>query len=795
MHPLPHSGNVVQGEKYRITVLTDRLFRFEYSESGQFEDRATQIVWFRDLGEVSYTVRRTEYALELETDALILRYDEQKFSTAGLSAKLKGAPRECDPEWFYGRKSKNLKGTARTLDEADGAVELSDGILATDGFAVLDDSETIALTQDGWIAPRQEEEDFYLFAYAHDYRGALRDYYRLTGRTPMLPRYALGNWWSRYYEYTQESYQELMKRFDEEKVPFSVAVIDMDWHLVNIDPKYGDGWTGYTWNRELFPDPKAFLEWLHERGMKTTLNIHPASGVRAYEEAYPEVARAMGIDPETGETVPFDVTNCRFIRAYFEKLLHPLEEEGVDFWWIDWQQGTHTRIPHLDPLWMLNHYHFLDSGRKGDRPMTFSRYAGPGSHRYPIGFSGDSVISWDSLQFQPYFTATASNIGYGWWSHDIGGHMLGEKSDTMQVRWVQLGVFSPIMRLHSSKCEFSGKEPWNYRPEAREAVDEFLRLRHRLIPYLYTMNRRAYEEGEPIVEPMYYRYPEEPGAYPARVYIWDGHPNQYFFGSEMIAAPITTDLIASVHMGKTQVWIPEGIWHDFFTGLRYQGGRCMDLYRPLASIPVLVRAGGIVPMTQEIFGRAPEQNPASLEIRMYGGANGSFTLYEDDGASEDYRSDVCVRTRFELDWDHSEVVLRAAEGELTLIPQARSYTVCLMGVRENVPHVTSGGEKLQVSVSYESMMGCLRISLPETAVTEEIRIGFAEPLTLNDNHEKERLFALLNQAQTDNPSKENAYAAYLQAQDKAAALTQMRAVGLEEEIYGAAAEIIAAGSR
>ena len=112
----------------------------------------------------------------------------------------------------------------------------------------------------------------------------------------MLPRFALGNWWSRFYRYNEESYLSLMDRFEQENLPFTVAVIDMDWHLVDIDPKYGSGWTGYTWNRELFPNPTRFLDNLHTRGMKVTLNVHPADGVRAHEEMYVEMAKALGVD-------------------------------------------------------------------------------------------------------------------------------------------------------------------------------------------------------------------------------------------------------------------------------------------------------------------------------------------------------------------------------------------------------------------------------------------------------------------------------------------------------------------
>ena len=126
----------------------------------------------------------------------------------------------------------------------------------------------------------------------------------------MVPRYAFGNWWSRYHKYTEKSYRGLMERFKRENIPFSVAVIDMDWHLVEVDARYGSGWTGYTWNRELFPDPDAFLKWLHEQGLHVTLNVHPAEGVRAYEEGYKEMARAMQMDDDSIDKelpIPFDI--------------------------------------------------------------------------------------------------------------------------------------------------------------------------------------------------------------------------------------------------------------------------------------------------------------------------------------------------------------------------------------------------------------------------------------------------------------------------------------------------------
>ena len=151
-------------------------------------------------------------------------------------------------------------------------------------------------------------------------------------------------------------------------------LIDMDWHLTEIDQKYGAGWTGYTWNKDFFPDPKRFTDNLHRRGMKVTLNDHPADGVRAFEDVYPEFAAYMGVDQEKGEPVLMDFTNRKLLEGYFKYVYEKIEKkDGVDFWWIDWQQGTNTAIPGLDPLWMLNHYHTMHSQKKDGKGLIFSR--------------------------------------------------------------------------------------------------------------------------------------------------------------------------------------------------------------------------------------------------------------------------------------------------------------------------------------------------------------------------------------------------------------------------------------
>lgn len=787
--PMARPENVIRGDCFRVTVLTGSLVRLEYSPDGCFTDRPTQTVLNRDFPAVEYTVRETGEKLTVCTDYFQLDYNGEAFSHGGLSCVSRSMNAQVSgvnvPAWHYGDKRATLKGTARTLDRVNGACELEEGLMSSRcGCAMLDDSHTLLLNEEGWVEPRKPNgSDIYLFVYGNRYREALKDFYYLCGEPPMLPRFVFGNWWSRYYRYTEESYMELMDSFDREEIPFSVAVIDMDWHLVDIDPKYGAGWTGYTWNRELFPDPRGFLKKLHDRGMRATLNLHPADGIRAYEECYPRMAERMGINAKAEEPIGFDIADSRFLEAYFEEVLHPMEEDGVDFWWVDWQQGTRTKVAGLDPLWMLNHYHFLDSGREEKRPMTFSRYAGPGSHRYPIGFSGDTIISWESLDFQPYFTSTASNIGFGWWSHDIGGHKAGEKNDELEARWYEYGVFSPITRLHSSSGMFLGKEPWRFQQEIHGVMNRFLRLRHQLVPYLYTMNYRAWAEGEPICQPMYYEYPDIQEAYRRK--------NQYLFGSELMVLPITEPRIQKLNVARVNAWLPEGLWFDFFTDRAYSGNRNLNMYRSIDSIPVLARAGAIVPMTDEIGAGSVERNPEEMTVRVFPGADHSFVLYEDDSVSKAYMEGVCARTELRLDWTGKRFVIEPVRGSEALVPGERTWKIVFFRVTALEAAVTVNGESREAAVSCKD--GTLSVNVSRVTPRDRVEILLPENTRIADNPVTEQLYAFLDQAQISYTRKDKIWQAVLEKKAQPAVLMgDLFSMGISEDLLQAVMEIVCA---
>lgn len=779
MKPIANTEAMVVGDTYRFTVLTDCLIRMEYQADGKFNDEPTQTVICREFPVVNYRVMDKEDSLEIVTDKLHLYYDKKPFSKEGLSVQLQEGFHVYGSVWSYGDVLNDLKGTARTLDNVNGATPLESGLMSRDGFTVVDDSKTALIKEDGWIEPRTEENiDLYFFGYGHDYQTCLKDFYHLSGETPLLPRFTMGNWWSRYYRYTEESYLKLMDKFKEKEIPFSTAVIDMDWHLVEIPRKYGSGWTGYSWNKELFPDPKRFLDKLHEKGMHITLNVHPADGVRGHEDAYLPMAKELGIDYEKEDKIPFEATNKKFMEAYFKYLHHPHEEIGVDFWWVDWQQGTKSGIAGIDTLWMLNHLHFLDSGRDGKTPLTFSRYAGVGSHRYPIGFSGDTITSWESLDFQPYFTANASNVGYSWWSHDIGGHQAGTRDDELTVRWTQFGVFSPIMRLHSTCNEFYGKEPWNYNMQAEKVLTSFMQLRHRMIPYLYSMNYLTHLEGIPLIQPMYYQH-DVAEAYEV--------PNQYYFGTEMIVCPITKPMDKQLLLAEFDAWLPEGTYIDFFTGQVYEGGRKITMYRNLESIPVLVRAGGIITLAKD-YKDCHLHNPKELEVYVCNGADGSFAMYED--LCDDNRVVNPVVTRFTFTAGKTAKFSIQIEGESEgVIPKDRSYDICLKGVNEPVS-VAFEDSTVEFTQNYDVEKKELRICF-----NGQDKKQFAIQIQMKDeqvvNRDKERaIYELLHRAQIEYNVKSALFDEVCREKNVPRLLGKMQQMKLDSKLAGAVIEQI-----
>ena len=684
--PVADPAAQVRAGQARFTVLTARLLRLEWSPDGAFEDRGSYAFPRRRAEPPPFSVRDEGGTTVLDTGSLVLRYtpDGRPFHAGNLSVERAEPPAF---RWTPGAVDRhNLGGARRTVDRVRGGAALDPGLVSRSGWALVDDTHAVVFArEDGWVESRPDRpdyQDWYLFGHGHDFAGAVSEYTRFGGAIPLVPRFVLGAWWSRYWPYSDADIRELVAGFRAHDLPLDVFVIDMDWHTT-------DSWTGYSWNRELFPDPRGFLAWLHDEGLHTTLNLHPALGVGAFEDAYPAFAEAMGADPSAGEAVPFRIGDRDFVRHYFELLHHPLEEDGVDFWWIDWQQGEDSEVRGLDPLPWLNHLHFADMARReGVRPLIFSRWGGLGSHRYPVGFSGDSFSLWPALRFQPHYTAAGANVAYAWWSHDIGGHV-GVADPELYVRWVQFGALSPVLRLHSTNDPSYERLPWAFGDAALAATRAAFRLRYELVPYLYTAARIASDTGVAPVRPVAWAAPEYDSAYLAR--------GEYLFGDAILAAPVLHPADPATGLATVDAWLPPGDWHERTTGEPFTGPRWVRLAVELGHVPQFVRPGTVLPLAPPAERTADV--PDDHRILEVWPGEGTARLYDDDD----------VWTRFTVS---PPCTLRI---ECGVIP--RRYTVRVRGVARPAS-VTFDG----VPVAWTHDEATLEVELPGAG---ELRVDAA----------------------------------------------------------------------
>ncbi len=766
-NPVADPRAVVISGQARFTVLTPQLIRIEWAGDAKFEDHASLVFINRLMPVPPFKQSVRKGWLTIDTGKLSLHYKLKSGAFTAENLQIAFSIGAANFTWHPGlADTGNLGGTIRTLDGAHGPRPLDPGLLSRDGWVLVDDSASPLFDNSDWpwamVRPPAADTskprlDWYLFAYGHDYRAALRDFTEVAGRIPLPPRFAFGIWWSRYWAYTDSELQQLVQEFHDHTVPLDVLVIDMDWHPTfgvrwwenkKDDSGHTPGWTGYTWNNLYFPDPPEFLRWAHSEGLRVTLNMHPASGVQPFEQAYPDMARAMGIDPATKQYVPFDIANKKFATNYMNILHRPLEQQGVDFFWLDWQQEQTTSLPGLNPTWWLNYVHFTDMEREGERPLIYHRWGGLGNHRYQIGFSGDAYSEWPSLAFQPQFTATAANVGYGYWSHDIGGHLPGTVEPELYTRWLQWGAFSPILRTHMTKNPGAERRVWAFPEQYAEIMRNALLLRHSLIPYIYTAARETYDTAISICHPLYYDYPESPEAYDANT------NSEYAFGDSMIVAPVVSPLDPVSQLAKRSVWLPPGDWIEWPTGARLRGPISLDRTFRLDEVPVYVRAGAIIPMqsptqsaTQSIAQLAYQASPEAvgpqlvppdkplpdpLVLQIFPAARGEGRLYEDAGDSLGYKGTEFARTSFSQQFSADgalKIEILPSEGGFPGMPAARAYELRLAASfpPESVsvngqPVAYSGPESAASGWRYDGDTTTAIIELPRLSVTRKVEV-------------------------------------------------------------------------
>jgi alpha-glucosidase (family GH31 glycosyl hydrolase) len=661
----PNELSVIQGKKYRITIMTERLIRFEYNEDGIFEDRPTELIWNRYFEKPEFEVKQDEKYLEITTKYFKIYYVNEKRFYGGKinpTSNLKVELLNSDRYWYYKHPEvRNFGAPVNSLVGKKGKVKFKKALFSSDGFVSIDDSDNSIMSETGVLLERENKGiDTYLFMYLNDYALCLKDYFTMTGYPALLPRYALGNWWSRNEDYNDMQLKELIDEFDNNEVPLSVLLLNKDWHINKYENKDNLN-TGFTFNKDYFKAPYEMIEYLHSKGIRVGLNIDPTEGIYPYDEYYSKAKQYLGSDDKG--IIPFNAYDPKFLDVYLKLLIHPLDALGVDFFWLDLLKDKDR------DLWILKHYHFYDMMRNYKRrPMVLSKHAGIAPHRYPVLYSGRTVVSWDTLKHIPFHNSSAANIGVSWWSHDIGGYHKGVEDNELYTRFVQLGVFSPILKFGAEKGKYYKREPWRWSIKTYQIVKDYLLLRHRLIPYLYTEAYKYHTTGFPIVQPIYYKYPE--------MYDDIKYRNEYYLGTELFIAPIITKKDYVMNRVIHKFFIPDGVWYDFVTGKKFPGGRGYVSFFKDQDYPVFAKAGSIIPL-----GENDNMNdttpPKNMEIHIFPGRSNLYKLYEDDGTSDLHRKGFYLLTSIDYNYlpNNYTVIIRALEGKSGIAPAKRNYKI------------------------------------------------------------------------------------------------------------------------
>ncbi len=667
---------VFSGKNYRISMISERCVRLEFSSSGVFVDKPTQLIKKRNLGLPDFAIRQDPNLVEISTKYFVLTYIKgQPFvgprvdPMKNLKITLNSREKDRNKDWYVGHpEARNLGGNMISVDMGI-PKNLEKGLYSLDGFASFDDSKSKLILEDGTLGePPEDHLDIYVFMYDKDFKQVLLDYFKMTGAPALIPRYALGNWWSRNITYSDTTLYQLIRNFERNKIPLSVMLFDHDWHYRDVE-NHKALKAGFTFNKNLFIDPEKMIEDLHKRGIRVGLCVNPTNGIYPHEMYYKQASEALGITES--KIILFDPLNPKLLDVMFKLLLHPLEAQGVDFFWND-SMGEND----INKLWALNHYMFLDSGRANTkRPMLLGRGSVYAPHRYPVVYGGSSEISWDALKKLPFMYLNAANIGVSWWSHDVGGNHGGIEDGELYVRYLQLSTFAPILRFHGARGTYYKKEPWLWDVQTEQIAIDYLRLRHRLIPYLYTEAYNYTKSGTPLVQPFYYNY----------MWVYDDelYRNQYYFGSQLLVCPILDKKDTTMNRTLHKFFIPDGTWYDFITGKKFPGNKKYISFFKDDEYPVFAHAGSIIPLSN----RSDYNNtglPVDLEIQIFPGVSNTYTLYEDDGVTALYREGYFLKTSIDYNYlrDNYTVVIRSIDGKSGIVPDKRNYKMIFRNTKK-----------------------------------------------------------------------------------------------------------------
>lgn len=608
----------------------------------------------------------------------------------------------------------NYRGEAVDLSQINTNISVP-MVLSSNGYGILWNNGSRSrfnnrLPHAFYLSSEVADAVDYFFLYGPEFDTIIASYRQLTGAAPLFPKWAYGYWQSKNRYASQAEILSIAHRYREQHIPLDAIVQDWRWWIRQGEP---------TFNKD-YPDPKRMVDKLHKNNVHLMLSIWPyfEPGSSVYEQMerrgfFIDKTKAPGVFPVG--TALYDPFNPEARAFYWQLLDHGLFSIGVDAWWMDTtepdSEGQETDVLVSHQVALGNGARFANEfpvaatsavyeGQRGtsDQKRVFilsrSGYAGVQRNGAAV-WSGDVNPDWETFRRQIPAGLNLSLSGIPYWTTDIGGFLPANPDDEayreLYVRWFQFGAFCPIFRAHGTRTT-NQNEIWSYGPAAQKILTEYDRLRYRLMPYIYSLAWKVTNEGYTMMRPLAMDFRTDVRA--------QNTGDEYMFGPAILVAPVTEPGGTSKH-----IYLPAAAWYDFWTGRMIGGGRAVDVDAPLATLPLMVRAGSIIPLAP-VAEFAGENADDPIELRVYPGADGDFVLYEDEGDSYRYEEGVYATIRFHWDNKKKTLTVRDRRGRFPRMQESRTFHVVLVSAN----HGTGGNSETipEKSINYSGKEITLR---------------------------------------------------------------------------------------
>jgi alpha-D-xyloside xylohydrolase len=705
----------------KIQVCSDSIIRVLYSPTATFPQRTDYVVIKQKWPAAKWTMQSTDEAVIVSTSVLKLTVTRKDgaiaYAEANGSPLVQEASRRLTPEKVNGEDTYRAESFISIYGSHEGlyglgqhqagvwnyrgeSVDISQDntnisvplMLSSKGYGIFWNSTARSRFNNrfpNYLYVSSEVADVidYYFLYGPEFDKIIGSYRELTGQAPMFGKWAYGFWQCKNRYRSQEEILGIAKKYRDLHIP--VDNIVQDWFWWN---RKGE----FVFNKN-YPDPKGMIDQLHNENFHLMISIWPFFEPGSANYDYMEkkgwfVDKFKYAKPpyHTSGMAVYDATNPEARKYYWDQVNKGLFSIGADAWWMDTTEpetegqernilldhklavGSGNRYLNAYPLFDTEAvYQGQRSASDKKRVFILSRSAFAGSQRNAVtAWSGDIVSDWLNFRRQIPAGLNFSLSGGPYWATDIGGFVAGSPTSPafreLFIRWFQYGTFNPILRVHGTRIP-DENELWSYGPDAQAILVNFDRLRYRMLPYIYSLAWKTTSEAYTPMRPLVMDFRKDEQA--------ENIGDQFMFGPAFLVNPVTEPAIST-----RPVYLPQTSWYDFWAGTASEGGRFINAITPLDRLPLYVRAGSIIPLGPDE--EWSTQKPADpIELRIYAGADGDFTLYEDE--NDNYNYEKGVYATIPLHWDDKGQMLTIGErkGQFPGMLENRSFRVVF--VREN----------------------------------------------------------------------------------------------------------------